>query len=361
MKKIPVTKTFLPPQEEYQRLLKRVWDKGWITNRGDLILELEKKLKTFLNSPNLIITNNGTISLQLAIKTLDLKGEIITTPFSYIASASSIVWENCKPIFVDIDKEYLTINEAQLESAITSNTVAILAVHVYGNPCNVEEIQRIADKYSLKVIYDAAHAFGVNYKEQSIFDFGDISTCSFHATKLFHTGEGGAIFIKNTKLYNKTFYHHNFGHDGSEKFHGLGINGKLSELQAAMGLSVFPYIDDIIKKRREIYNTYVHLLCKNPSILFQKIREDVDYNFAYFPVIFSSEEQLLKVKEGLQRNEIFPRRYFYPSLNTIDYLKGQRMPVSESIASRVLCLPLYVGLELSDVKRIVTLINNSQC
>ena len=356
---IPVTKTFLPPQEEYQKILKNAWDKGWITNRGDLVLELERKLKSYLNSPNLIMTNNGTIPLQLAIKAMDLKGEIITTPFSYIASVSSIVWENCTPIFVDIDEEFLTINESLIESAITSDTVAILAVHVYGNPCNFDEIQRIADKHSLKVIYDAAHAFGVAYKGESIFNFGDVSTCSFHATKLFHTGEGGAIFVKNKALYDRIFYHHNFGHDGAEKFHGLGINGKLSELQAAMGLSVFPYIDDIIKKRKEIYNTYIDLLSKNPSITFQKIREDVDYNFAYFPVIFNNEEQLLKVKAVLQKNNIFPRRYFYPSLNTINYLEGQKMPISERIASRVLCLPLYVGLELLDVKRIVKLINNS--
>jgi dTDP-4-amino-4,6-dideoxygalactose transaminase len=208
---ITVTKTFLPPIEEYQAILKRAWDKQWITNRGELVLELEEKLKTELSVKNIIVTNNGTIPLQIALKILARKGEVITTPFSYVATTASIVWENCTPVFVDINPVHLTIDENKIESAITPRTTAILATHVFGNPCNIEVIDSIAKKYKLKVIYDAAHCFGVKYKGESIFNFGDVSTCSFHATKLFHTGEGGAMFCNNDELNHQLFYSHNFG------------------------------------------------------------------------------------------------------------------------------------------------------
>ncbi len=229
----------------------RAWERGWITNRGILVKELEEKLKEYLKVPHILATTNGTLPLQIAIKALNLKGEIITTPFSYVATTSSIVWEGCKPVFVDIHPEYLTIDEEKIEEAITENTSAILATHVFGNPCDVEKIEEIAKKYNLKVIYDAAHCFGVEYKGRSIFDYGDISTCSFHATKLFHTGEGGALFTKDEELMHKLFYHHNFGHKGQEDFYGLGINAKMSELQAAMGLAVFPYLEEIMAGRRK--------------------------------------------------------------------------------------------------------------
>ena len=354
---IPVTKTFLPPQEEYQEILKKAWETNWITNRGNLVIELEEKLKAYLNSPKLLITNNGTIPLQLSIKAMELQGEIITTPFSYVATVSSIVWEHCTPVFVDIDKDYLTINEELIEGAITEKTVAILGVHVYGNPCNVERIDTIANKYSLKVIYDAAHAFGVTYKGASIFSYGDASTCSFHATKLFHTGEGGAIFVKNKKLYDNIFYRHNFGHNGQEQFHGLGINGKISELQAAMGLSVFPYIDDIIAKRKELYLLYTNLLENNNTIRFQKIRAEVTYNYAYFPIIFETEHLLLEIKKALEAHNIFPRRYFYPSLNNLPYTRTKSKLVNaSSISKRVLCLPLYFDLSQTEVKNICEII-----
>ena len=217
---IPVTKTFLPPQEEYQAILSRAWEAGWITNRGELVQELEEKLKLYLGVPNIIATTNGTLPLQIAIKALGLTGEIITTPFSYVATTSSIVWENCKPIFVDIHPEYLTIDEEKIEAAITPHTSAILATHVFGNPCDVERLDEIAKKHGIKVIYDAAHCFGVKYGGRSIFEFGDISTCSFHATKLFHTGEGGAIFCSDKELFRSLYFHHNFGHDGPKFFVG---------------------------------------------------------------------------------------------------------------------------------------------
>src|SRR5450432_2295874 len=243
---INVTKTFLPPLDEYISILRRAWETHWMTNRGPLILELEEKIKKYLGVEYMLSTTNGTIPLQIAIKLLGGGGEIITTPFSYVATTAAIVWENCKPVFVDIHPDQLTIDETKIESAITSKTTAILATHVFGNPCEVEAIEKIANKHNLRVIYDAAHCFGVQYKGQSIFNFGDISTCSFHATKLFHTAEGGALFCREESLKLKLFYSHNFGHNGPYDFSGLGINAKISELQAAMGLSILPYMDNII-------------------------------------------------------------------------------------------------------------------
>lgn len=353
---INVTKTFLPPLEEYQEQLQRIWQNQWLTNRGELVLELEGKLKEYLSVSNIIITNNGTIPLQIALKLLGEKGEIITTPFSYVATTASIIWENCLPVFVDIHPEYLTIDETQIEAAITNKTTAILATHVFGNPCAVEVIEGIAKKYNLKIIYDAAHAFGVTYNGKSIFEYGDVSTCSFHATKLFHTGEGGAIFANDEKLQHQLFYSHNFGHNGPLDFHGLGINGKISELQAAMGLSVFPYMETILSERKKVVDFYNHFLNLS-QIQTLKIRENTNWNYSYYPVVFKTEKQLLKVQQSLNEQQIFPRRYFYPSLNTIEYVKGNAMSISESIASRILCLPLSVGLNEHELNKIVSIIN----
>lgn len=356
-KMINVTKTFLPPQEEYNALLKRAWDKGWVTNRGLLVRELEEKLKNHLGVSNIIATTNGTIPIQIAIKALKLKGEIITTPFSYVASTSSIVWEGCKPVFVDIHPEYLTIDENKIEAAITKNTTAILATHVFGNPCNVEVIEAIAKKHNLKVIYDAAHCFGVTHKNESIFNYGDVSTCSFHATKVFQTGEGGAMFCKNNSLQKELFYHHNFGHKSAISFQGLGINAKMSELQAAMGLAVLPYMTSIVNSRRKIVDFYnKHLKSKKLQKL--KIRKNTEWNYSYYPIIFQNEAQLLKVEKELNRHDIYPRRYFYPSLNTLSYVGNQTCLISESIAKRILCLPLYHSLNEKDAKNICDILNH---
>lgn len=357
---ISVTKTFLPPQQEYNDILKRAWDKNWVTNRGVLVKVLEEKLINYLGVKHIIATTNGTLPLQIAIKALKLKGEIITTPFSYVASTSSIVWEGCRAIFVDIHPEYLTIDETRIEAAITPKTTAILATHVFGNPCNVEAIEAIAKKHHLKVIYDAAHCFGVTYNGGSIFNYGDISTCSFHATKVFHTGEGGALFANTKELNDTLFYHHNFGHKGALEFQGLGINAKMSELQAAMGLAVLPYINTIFAERKDIVEFY------DKNLIFTKvkkmqIREGTAWNYCYYPIIFESEEQLLEVEKIALENQIIPRRYFYPSLNTIAYTNGNSMPISESIAERILCLPLYVGLSEKDLHLIVNHINENVC
>ena len=353
---ITVTKTFFPPLEEYTSFLEQVWNNQWLTNRGKLLLNLEEKLKKYLNTSNILIMNNGTIPIQIALKLLGNGGEIITTPFSYVATTAAIVWENCTPVFVDIHPDYLTIDETKIEAAITDKTTCILATHVFGNPCNIEAIEAIAKKYHLKVIYDAAHSFGVTYKGKSIFDYGDVSTCSFHATKIFHTGEGGAIFCQDEELQHKIFYSHNFGHNGPLDFHGLGINAKISELQAAMGLAVLPQMDFILAERKRIVNFYDNNLDFS-KIKKIKLRENTEWNYSYYPVTFESEEELLKTQKELNDKEIFPRRYFYPSLNTVPFVNQVEMPISESISKRILCLPLYHSLEDKDVMEVCNIIN----
>ncbi|SDS69263.1 dTDP-4-amino-4,6-dideoxygalactose transaminase [Formosa sp. Hel1_31_208] len=357
---INVTKTFLPPQNDYQALLKKAWETGWMTNRGVLVQELEQKLKEHLQVPNVIAMTNGTLPLQIAIKALGLKGEIITTPFSYVATTSSIVWEGCTPVFVDIHPEYLTIDETKIEAAITPETSAILATHVFGNPCDVEAIEMIAKKHQLKVIYDAAHCFGVTYKGQSIFTYGDVSTCSFHATKLFHTGEGGAL-VCQPEYYNTMYDHHNFGHDGPEAFHGLGINAKMSEPQAAMGLAVLPYMSHICARRKFVVERYSNGL-GSEDIQLLKLRDGVEWNYCYYPVIFKNEAVLMKVKTALEKEAIFARRYFYPSLDTLPYVDhSEPCQLSHKISACVLCLPLYVDLDRQDVDRIIKIINANIC
>jgi dTDP-4-amino-4,6-dideoxygalactose transaminase len=355
---ITVTKSFLPDRSYYNELLDEIWDACWLTNYGVMERRLTSLLKNRFEVQDLALMNNGTVPLQIAVHELGKEGEIITTPFSYIATASSIAWEKCKPVFVDIDSEYLTINEQLIEDAITEKTTAILVTHVFGNPCNVETIQEIAHKYDLKVIYDAAHCFDVNYKGKSIFSYGDVSTCSFHATKLFHTAEGGALIANDPELMKKFKFAGNFGHDELYTFKGIGINSKMSEIQAAMGLAVLPAVEKIIAKRKLICEMYeAHL--NWDELKAMKIREHTTWNYSYYPVIFKSEEQLLKTESILHKHNIRPRRYFYPSLNTINIFEYQKMNVSESIAERILCLPLYEQLALDDAIHISQLINLS--
>jgi dTDP-4-amino-4,6-dideoxygalactose transaminase len=350
-----VTQTFLPPLEEYTAYLERIWDSKWLTNRAELVLELEDKLKGFLGVKDLLLVSNGTIALQIAIKAMGLRGEIITTPFSYVATVSSIVWESCKPAFVDIDSEYLTIDENKIEAAISADTSAILATHVYGNPCNVEVIEQIAFRHGLKVIYDAAHCFGVRYKNRSVLERGDVSTLSLHATKLFHTGEGGGLVCKDADLAAKIFYHHNFGHNGPVEFFGLGVNGKMSELNAAMGLAVLPYISEIIAKRKAVCDTYTEIFDQT-DLKTIVLREGTEWNYGYYPIIFSSERMLLRAVAALNDQGIFPRRYFYPSLNRLPYTNCGELPIAEDISRRILCLPLAAELELRSIEKVGSLI-----
>ena len=356
---IQVTQTFLPPINEYMAQVQRAYKNHWLTNRGELVLELEEKLTQYLalKESKLLCMTNGTLPLQIAVKLLGKGGEIITTPFSYVATTSSIVWEGCTPVFVDIHPEYLTIDETKIEAAITEKTTCILATHVFGNPCHVEAIDAIAKKHNLKVIYDAAHCFGVTYKGKSIFEYGDVSTCSFHATKLFHTGEGGAVFCKDPDLYHKIFYSHNFGHKNQLEFYGLGINGKISELQAAMGLAVWPYISEIITKRKQISEAYNNYLTSK-YIRPLKLRDYTQWNFSYHPVLFKSESALVTTLDKLITAGIVPRRYFYPSLNKLDYLNSTNAyMVSEQIANRILCLPIFHAITDKDIISISEIVN----
>ncbi|MCW3082650.1 MAG: aminotransferase DegT [Bacteroidetes bacterium] len=355
---INVTKPYLPSKEEYTAYLDGIWERNWLTNYGPLVNELEEKLKKRLDVEYLQFLVNGTVPLQIAIKVLGITGEVITTPFSYVATTGAILWENCTPVFVDIEPKTFCIDADKIEAAITPQTSAILATHVYGFPCDVVKIEQIAKKHNLKVIYDGAHAFGVKINGKSIFQYGDISTCSFHATKLFHTVEGGAIICNNKELNDQIFLHKAFGHLGDD-YKSIGINGKNSEFHAAMGLCNLPKVSGFIEQRKAIAETYRTEL-KNLEIEFPVIPSGLDYNYSYFPILFKSEEVLLKVKNHLAANEVNTRRYFYPSLNTLPYLeKRYACPVSEEVAVRVLCLPFYQQLTKEEILFICKLVTDA--
>jgi dTDP-4-amino-4,6-dideoxygalactose transaminase len=344
---IPVTKPFQPPLDELNVHLQDIWKSGIFTNNGPKAQQLELELKEYLGVPDLLFLTNGTIALQLAIKALDLKGEIITTPFSYVATTSSILWEGCTPVFVDIDKETFNIDPTLIEAQITSKTSAILATHVFGNPCEIDAIDIIAKKHNLKVIYDGAHAFGVKYKGESIFNFGDITTCSTHATKLFHTIEGGFVVSKNKDLMKRVAFMRNFGHDGPYEYSEVGINGKNSELHAAVGLVNLKHFQEIKTKRESICEAYLSNLLRD-NIFLQKWNKQSTNNYSYFPILLNDTLNINELLLFLNKNDISPRRYFYPSLSSVElFSKKENTPVSSKVSSQILCLPLYVGLEPS--------------
>lgn len=338
---INVTKPYLPPFEEYVGYLEGIWQRNWLTNNGPLVNELELQIKEHLGLSHLLYCSNGTIALQMAIKALDLKGEIITTPFSYVATTSCIAWEGCTPVFVDIDPKTMNINPGLIEAAITKNTVGIMATHVYGNPCDIDAIQAVADKHGLKVIYDAAHCFGTRYKGKSVLEYGDVSTCSFHATKLFHTIEGGSVSSPSAEITRKLALLRNFGHTSPVEFDGVGINAKNSEYHAAMGLAMMQRIDEICNARKEQWLRYQDLLKNMPLHTIKIDVEKTQFNYAYFPMVFESEALLLKTVEALNTHYVYPRRYFFPSLNKLNYVEQRPCPVSEDLSTRVLCLPLF--------------------
>lgn len=351
MGKVHVTKSFLPPIDEYKEFIDRIWENGQLTNQGQLLHEFEDKVDEYLNVTNFHFVTNGTLALQLALRAVDVAGgEVITTPFSYVATTSAIMWERAKPVFVDIDPDTLCIDPDKIEAAITKKTRAIVAVHVFGIPCNVEKIKAIAKRHGIRVIYDAAHAFGVEYKGKSLLGYGDISTCSFHATKLFHTIEGGGIIANNEAMSDNIELLKRFGHNGDEHIQ-LGINAKASEFQAAMGLANLKYLDDIIDERGRIVALYDKLL--KGKVSRPRAASRVKYNNAYYPVVLKSEEAVEDVLAKLKEANIFPRRYFYPSLNELPYIPVKHScPVSEDISKRVLCLPLYVGLDNITIRKI---------
>ncbi len=347
---IYVTKSFMPPLKEYNKYVAGIFERGMLTNQGPLVEELQTKLAGYLGVENFHYVTNGTIALQLALAALDINdGEVITTPFTYVATTSSILWQRCKPVFVDIEPDNFTIDVNKIESAITPKTRAIMAVHVFGYACDVDKIEQIAKKHNLRVIFDAAHAFGTKYNGRSLLSYGDVSTCSFHATKLFHTVEGGACVVRDKSVSDKLDLQKRFGHY-YDTHYMLGINAKQSEFHAAMGLANFPYINDIIAARKHICDMYDNLL--NGTVKRPKHQDGLEYNYAYYPVVFNSEEELLRVFDALHAIDVYPRRYFWPSLNKLPYVDGGLCPVSEDISSRIACLPLYVGLDDETVKTI---------
>ncbi len=341
---IYVTKTYLPDIDKYKAYIDKIYQTGWLTNNGALVQELEKRLCEYLGVEHLLLVANGTLALQVAYKVLNLRDEVITTPFSFVATTSSLVWEGLAPVFADIDPESLTIDPKEIERKITNKTSAIVPVHVYGNACEIERIQDIADKNNLKVIYDAAHCFGVKYKGESILKNGDISIISFHATKLFHTVEGGAMIFKDKKTYEKAKAKVTFGYVDGE-IERLGINAKMSEFHAAMGLCVLDEVGTLLDRREHIYNYYKKLLSES-KIILPKWNKNCSLNYSYFPVIFENERHLKHVVNALKKKYIFPRRYFHPSLNSISCLEtNTSCKKSESISERILCIPLYDNLE----------------
>lgn len=350
---INVTKSYLPNQDKYFNYIRKIYQSSHLTNNGPLLKELEIRLKEYLGVKNLILVSNGTIALNITYLALGLSGEAITTPFSFVATTSSLCLNSIKPIFSDIDNRTFNLSVEQLEANITENTQAIVPVHVFGNACEVEMIERVAKKYNLKVVYDAAHAFGVSYQGQSILNFGDVSTLSFHATKLFHTIEGGAIVTQDNELDAHMRQLINFGIQNEISIPHLGTNAKMNEFEAAMGLCVLDEIDVILEQRKEIYDYYTQSL--KDDFELQLMNPDCQHNYSYFPIVCETEEKLLAIKNRLNYFGIYPRRYFYPSLDKLAFLDvvGSDCRYAQSISSRILCLPLYPGLDIEDQKRII--------
>jgi len=350
-----VTEPFLPPIEEYQELLKGIWERNHLTNNGPNLLALEKAIPDYLGSAPMLFLGNGTIAIQIALKALGIRGEVITTPFSYVATSSSIVWEGATPVFADIHPETWNLDPMKIEECITVDTEAILATHVFGNPCDVHAIQKIADKHGLKVIYDAAHAFGSKIDGKSVYGFGDVSTASFHATKLFHTGEGGAVFSRDEGLRTRMSCMRNFGHNGPSSFSGIGINGKNSEFHAAMGVLNMRYIEAILEKRKADHQLYRAGL-KGLLLEFQIVRVGAESNHSYLPILLKDEKTLLDVMESMASESIIPRRYFYPCLDELDYVEQGNCPMARDISVRVLCLPLSYQISPQDIERVITVL-----
>jgi len=354
-----VTQPSLAPLNEFTDLLKGVWDRGILTHNGPLVQQLEKEISTKLELPNFLTVTNGTIAIQMAIKALELKGEIITTPFTWVATISAIQWEGCTPVFCDIEADTLNIDPAKIEEKITDKTVAIMPVHVFGNPCDVEVIEAVAKKHGLKVIYDAAHAIGSTYKGKSLLQYGDISATSLHATKLLNTAEGGGCITLDREINEKLKRIRFFGHNDQKEIVEEGFNGKMTEVHAALGLANLKYYDDVLIDRKHKYLQYKEKLSGLDFITFQEIKLG-ESNYSYFPIIFESEERLLYVEKKLNSKQIYPRRYFYPSVNTFNFILdiSTPQPISEDVAKRILCLPLYFNLTIGNIESIISIIEN---
>jgi len=349
---INVTKTYLGDIDKFKTYVEGIYARGWLTNHGPLVCELEQRLKDYLGVKHVLLTNNGTLALQVAYRALGLTGSAVTTPFSFVATSSSLQWEGIRPIFADIDAQTWNISPEHIESRIVSDTSAIVGTHVFGNPCAVERIEEIARRRNLKVVYDGAHAFAARHAGQSVLNFGDISTLSFHATKLFHTIEGGAIITNDDELARRVYLLCNFGIADVDKIEGIGINAKLNEFSAAMGLCILDDIDNILTQRAEIAERYNTAL--GDYVQLQQPEKDSQLNNSYYPIALRHEQQLLNLRSALNTNGVNPRRYFYPSLDTLEYLQPQAaQTASRSLSERVLCLPIYPGLSREDQDRVI--------
>ena len=355
---ISVTKTYLPNKDKFKKYVDQIYDNGWITNNGPMVRLLEEKLSEYFGVKNIVLVSNGTVALEIAYRALGISGEAITTPFSFVATSSSMVTNDISPIFSDIDKHSLNIDVDKIEKLISRDTEAIVPVHVFGNVCEIEKLDKIAKRNNLKIIYDAAHAFGVKYKGNSVLNYGNISTLSFHATKLFHTIEGGALVVNDDSLVDKVRYLRNFGIKNTESIPELGINAKMNEFQAAMGLCILDDLEIIFKVRKNIHEIYMKELCGKVS--FQKINKNSTLNYSYLPIILKTNEELLRVQKALNEQDIYPRRYFYPSLDTLDYIEPKQFcKISRDISSRIICLPVYPGLKEKEQRLIIKVIKDN--
>ena len=346
-----VTQPFTPPLEAYVETLQTIWQRQYFTNHGPCVQAFEDAVRNALKVEHFRYVSNGTTALQLALKTLEITGEVITTPFSYVATTSAILWQGATPRFADICRERMTLDPQAIEAAITEHTQAILATHVYGLPCDVEAIDRIATKHNLRVIYDAAHAFGVRYKGQSLLAYGDMSALSFHATKVLHTAEGGGIISRIPQWHRQVGQYMNLGHDGPYDFSDAGINGKPSELHAALGLCNLQHWETIQHARKTLCETYDACLRDIAALRFPHMPAHTQWNYSYYPIIVPSYDHAQTIIDTLAAHNMHPKRYFHPALNTLRFVPHADLcPVAEDICQRVLCLPLAAQMDVDSVR-----------
>jgi dTDP-4-amino-4,6-dideoxygalactose transaminase len=364
-KPIFVTQPTLPPLEEFTELLRQIWDSKIITNNGPFHQQFEKALVDYLGIKYISVFSNGTLALVTALQALRITGEVITTPFSFVATTHALWWNNIKPVFADIEPDYFNLDPENVEAAITPRTTAIMPVHVYGSPCKIERLKQIADTYGLKLIYDAAHTFGVTVKGQSILNFGDLSVLSFHATKGFNTIEGGAIICHDGKTKKRIDFLKNFGIADETTVIAPGINAKMNELQAAYGILQLKHVEEYFSKRKKIVVLYRELLKGIEGIKFLEDIDGVKNNYTYFPILVDREKYRMTrdgLYEKLKSNNIFSRRYFYPLISQLSSYRGlssahpNNLPVATKVADQVVCLPVYPDLQPSQVSKIVKLI-----
>lgn len=366
-KTIPVTQPFLPDLDEFVPYLEKIWNNRWLTNNGPFHQELEKELRDYLNVEYVSLFNNATIALITALQAMRINGEVITTPYSFVATSHSIMWNGLEPVFVDIDPATFNIDPAKIEAAITPRTTAIMPVHCYSNPCDVEAIQKIADNYGLKVIYDAAHAFGIKYKGESLLKWGDLSILSFHATKVFNTFEGGAIICPDAKTKQRIDRLKNFGIADELTVTAPGINGKMSEINAAFGLVQLKYIDNAMAHRKAIDILYRTELTGVKGISLYKHDKHANSNFSYFPILVEADYPLSRdeLYEKLKANHILSRRYFYPLISNMPMYRGlpsadvAHLPQANALAEKVLCLPIFTELTSDEQQQIIELIKGN--